>query len=108
MLHLLSLRYTGSEQEAAPYVAAHVAFLERHHRDGTFLVSGQTVPPSEGGAIVAAGVDRGTAERLTAQDPFVVAGVAAYTITTIAPGRVHPALADVLAADPARIRAPER
>jgi uncharacterized protein YciI len=96
MLHLLVLRYTASEREAAPYVAAHVDFLERHHRDGTFLVSGQTVPSAHGGAIVAAGVDRAAVERITAEDPFVVAGVAGYTITTIDPGRVHPALADVL------------
>jgi uncharacterized protein YciI len=99
MLHLLSLRYTGSEQEAAPHIAGHVAYLERHHRDGTFLVSGQTVPTSVGGAIIAHGVDRPTIERITAQDPFVAHGVAEYTITTISPGRVHPGLAAVLEAD---------
>jgi uncharacterized protein YciI len=86
-------------QEAAPFVAAHVEFLERHHRDGTFLVSGQTVPSAQGGAIVAGGVDRAGAERIAAEDPFVVAGVAGHTVTTIDPGRVHPALADVLGVD---------
>jgi uncharacterized protein YciI len=96
VIHLLSLRHTASEEAAGPYAAAHVAFLERHHADGALLVSGQTVPPSDGGAIVATGVDRATAERLTEQDPFVVAGMAAHTITTIDPGRVHPALAGVL------------
>jgi uncharacterized protein YciI len=102
MLHLLLLRYTASEQEAAPFVAAHVAFLERHHRDGTFLVSGQTVPSAQGGAIVAGGIDRAAVERITAEDPFVVAGVAGYSVTTIDPGRLHPALADVLGAADAR------
>lgn len=48
MLHLLWLRYTVSEREAGPFVAAHVDFLERHHRDETFLVSGQTVPSGAG------------------------------------------------------------
>jgi uncharacterized protein YciI len=96
MLHLLMLRYTASERDAEPYIAAHVDFLERHHGDGTFLVSGQTVPSAHGGAILAAGIDRPTAERIAAEDPFVVAGVAAYTITTIVPGRVHPDLAGVL------------
>lgn len=95
-LHLLSLRYTTSEGEAEPFVAAHIDFLERHHRDGTFLVSGQTVPSAQGGAIVAAGIGRAAAERITAEDPFVVAGVAEYTITTINPARTHPALAGVL------------
>lgn len=92
MLHVLSLRYTTSEQEAAPFVTAHVDFLERHHRDDTFLVSGQTVPPAEGGAIVACGIDRAAIGQIISENPFVVASVAKYMITTIDPGRVHPAL----------------
>lgn len=104
MLHLLVLQYTVSEQEAEPFVAAHVDFLERHHRDGTFLVSGQAVPSAQGGAIVAGGVDRLAVERITAEDPFVVAGVARYTVTTIEPGRVYPALADVLGVEESQVR----
>ncbi|MDG4796240.1 YciI family protein [Micromonospora sp. WMMD1082] len=104
MLHLLVLHYKGSEQEAERFVADHVRFLERYHRDGTFLVSGQAVPSEEGGVIVAGAVDRATIERIVAEDPFVVAGVAAYRVTTIDPARVHPALADVLGVDGSRVR----
>ncbi|TDC39123.1 YciI family protein [Micromonospora sp. KC213] len=104
MLHLLFLRYTGSEQEAAPFVAGHVLFLERYHQKGVFLVSGQAVPSVEGGAIVACAVDRAAVERIVAEDPFVVAGVAKYTVTTIEPGRVHPALADILQVSGSRVR----
>lgn len=96
MLHLLVVDYTGSEEDAGPFVRDHVRYLERHHADGTFLVSGQTVPSSRGGAIVACGVDREAVERITAEDPFVVAGVATYSIITIEPGRVHPALRLIL------------
>ncbi|GGO28482.1 hypothetical protein GCM10010116_57110 [Microbispora rosea subsp. aerata] len=96
MLHLLVVNYTRSEEDAAPYVRDHVKYLERHHADGTFLVSGQTVPSSQGGAIVACGVNRATIERISAEDPFVVNGVATYAITTIEPGRTHPALAELL------------
>lgn len=102
MLHLLILEYRGSEEAAEPYVADHVSFLERHHRAGTFLVSGQTVPSALGGAIVAHGIDRAAAEALAAEDPFVRAGVATYTITTIDPGRAHPALAALLGTDHVR------
>ncbi|KAB8177305.1 YciI family protein [Microbispora catharanthi] len=101
MLHLLIVNYTGSEEEAAPFVRDHVGYLERHHADGLFLVSGQTVPSSQGGAIVACGVDRETVERISAEDPFVVNGVATYSITTIEPGRIHPALAELLSAQTA-------
>lgn len=92
----LQLRHTGTEQDAGPHVSGHVAYPERHHAAGTFLVSGQTVSTSDGGATVAHGIDRDPIEQITAQDSFVTHGVAEYTITTITPGRVHPALADVL------------
>ncbi|GAA2430396.1 YciI family protein [Streptomyces macrosporus] len=104
MLHLMMVEYTDSAEAAEPFVAAHVEYLERRHREGTFLVSGQTVPAERGGAIVACGVDRATAERIAAEDPFVVAGVARYEITTIDPGRVHPALAGVPGMDASRVR----
>jgi uncharacterized protein YciI len=104
MLHLLVLRYRVAEREAEPHVAEHVRYLERHHRAGTFLVSGQTVPSEHGGAILARGVDRATVERLIAEDPFVRAGVAEYTVTSIDPGRVHPALAELLGVSASRVR----
>ncbi|MEY7971385.1 YciI family protein [Saccharomonospora xinjiangensis] len=96
VLHLMRVRYTGSEDDAAPFVAAHVEYLRHHHDEGTFVVSGQTVPSPEGGAIVACGVDRATVEAIAARDPFVAAGVAEYSITSIEVGRVHPALAALL------------
>ncbi|GAA2158809.1 YciI family protein [Actinomadura napierensis] len=99
MLHLLRLEYTKSEQAAEPHIKDHVAFLDRHHAAGTFLVSGQTVPSEQGGLIIAAGVDRATAEKIAAEDPFVHADVGRYTITTIVPGRTHPDLAGLLALD---------
>lgn len=95
---MLRVHYTGTEADSAPYTAAHVDYLRRHHADGTFLLSGQTVPSEDGGVIVACGVDRDTAEAIAAQDPFVVAGVARYEITTVAAGRAHPGPADILAA----------
>ncbi|MBW8486452.1 YciI family protein [Actinomadura sp. PM05-2] len=74
----------------------HVAYLERHHATGVFLISGQTVPPSQGGAIIACGIDRTDVELITGEDPFVIAGVAQYSVTTIQAGRHHPALAALL------------
>jgi uncharacterized protein YciI len=97
VLHLLFLTYTAAEEDAEPFVRDHVAFLEEHHGDGIFLVSGQTAPTTIGGAIIAQGVDRAGVEQIVRQDPFVTHGVAEYTITTIVPGRVHPALSALLA-----------
>ncbi|MGW0433397.1 YciI family protein [Micromonospora sp. NPDC003197] len=92
------LSYVGPEEVAEPFIGAHVDYLERWHAEGVFLVSGQTVPSVHGGAIVARGIDRPEVERIAAADPFVVAGVATYAITTIEPGRVHRSLAESLVA----------
>ncbi|GAA2114834.1 YciI family protein [Actinomadura alba] len=97
MLHLLTLRYLAATTEVEPHVAGHVHFLERYHRQGIFLISGPTVPAEEGGVIVARGVDRAHMEDIAAEDPFVRAGVAAYQVVTIAPGRMHPMVSDLLA-----------
>jgi uncharacterized protein YciI len=96
MMHLLILRYTVPIERAEPHVPDHLEYLERHHGDGTFVLSGQTPPPQAGEAILATGLDRTGIEDLTATDPFVKAGVGAYEILTISPDRVHPDLADLL------------
>jgi uncharacterized protein YciI len=96
VLHVLILRYTVPEMEAEPHVPDHVEFLQRHHADGTFVFSGQTVPQEIGGVILATGVDRSAIEKVAATDPLVAAGVGSYEIITVTPDRVHSDLAEVL------------
>jgi uncharacterized protein YciI len=96
MVHLLILRYTAPVDEVAPHVSAHEAHLDRWHGEGTFLVSGQSVPDDLGGAIVAIG-ERSAVEAIAAADPFVKAGVARYEIVSIEAGRVHPDLVGLVA-----------
>ncbi|MER7502840.1 YciI family protein [Nonomuraea pusilla] len=87
-MHVLLVRYTDGPEPAAPHVPGHVAYLERWHGEGTFLLSGQTVPDTLGGVILAVGA-REHVERVAAEDPFAVAGVAAYEIVTVEPGRLR-------------------
>ncbi|MCK2212570.1 YciI family protein [Actinomadura sp. ATCC 31491] len=95
MVHVLLVRYTVPVAEVAPHVPGHVAYLERRHADGTFLLSGQTVPDDLGGVILAVG-DREHVEKAAAEDPFAVAGVAAYEIVTVEAGRAGAALRALL------------
>ncbi|SEG93200.1 Uncharacterized conserved protein YciI, contains a putative active-site phosphohistidine [Nonomuraea solani] len=88
MLHVLLVRYTAPIDQVSPHVPGHVTYLERRHADGTFLLSGQTVPGDLGGVILAVG-PREHVERVAAEDPFAVAGVAAYEIVTVEPGRIR-------------------
>ena len=96
MLHVLILRYTVSAAEAEPHLPDHAEFLQRHHADGTFVFSGQTVPREIGGVILATGLDRSAVDLVAAADPLVVAGVGSYEIITVTPDQVHSDLAEVL------------
>ncbi|MEU6725752.1 YciI family protein [Nonomuraea wenchangensis] len=95
VLHVLLVRYTAPPAEVAPHVPGHVAYLRRWHADGMFLLSGQTVPDDLGGVILAVG-DRERVERAAAEDPFAVAGVAAYDIVTVEAGRADARLRALL------------
>lgn len=95
VLHVLIVRHVAAPELVAPHVAQHVAYLERHHESGTFLLSGPAVLEEHGGVIVAHG-DRDEVERITREDAFVRAGVSTYEIVTINARRIHPALEDLL------------
>ena len=76
---------------------AHVAYLQEHYANGTFLVSGRQRPPA-GGLIVAGDVDRTGLERIVATDPYVTEGAAEYTIVEFGPTMVADSVREALAA----------
>jgi uncharacterized protein YciI len=53
----------------------HVAWLDRHYADGTFIASGRKIP-RDGGIILATAKDRATLEAIVREDPFVARGLA--------------------------------
>jgi uncharacterized protein YciI len=69
-----------------------VTWLEEQYAAGVFLASGRKVP-RDGGIILAVGENREAIERLTATDPFAVAGLCAYRITEFLATKTAPALA---------------
>ncbi len=79
----------------APVVPGHVDYLDRWHSYGVFLASGQTEPEEIGGVILAAG-PRELVEKVAAEDPFVLADVAAYEIISVNVARAHPELGALL------------
>lgn len=93
MLLLLS-RYLKPLDEVDRWVPEHRAFLDRHYAAGDFLVSGSLVPRT-GGVIVTLALDRGRAEAILAEDPFVREGIAAYEIVEMRPTKHHAILASL-------------
>lgn len=90
-MFVLELTYTAPLEAVDAVIPAHVAWLDEQYASGVFLVSGRKVP-RDGGVILAAGEDREEIERLTATDPFVVAGLATYRIIEFLAVRTAPAL----------------
>jgi uncharacterized protein YciI len=81
---VLIVNYTAPLERIDELRPRHVAYLQRHYADGTFLVSGRQRPPA-GGVIVARDADRVEIERIAATDPYVTEGAAEYTIVEFGP-----------------------
>jgi uncharacterized protein YciI len=78
-LFVISLRYLVSLEEIDAVMSRHIAFLNKHYKQGDFLVSGRQVPRT-GGIIIAVGKDRAAVERIMRQDPFVKGKLASLDI----------------------------
>jgi uncharacterized protein YciI len=90
-MFVLELTYIAPENRVDAVLSEHVAWLDERYGDGTFLASGRKVP-RDGGVIIAVAPDRATVEALTAEDPFVKAGVAEYRIVEFVATKTAPAL----------------
>jgi len=94
-MFLLVLTYTKPLEEVEPLTAAHMAWVDAHYQDGTFLASGRRVPRT-GGLILAQAPDRASLEVLLATDPFLEAAVATYEVMEFTLSRTAPDLANLL------------
>ena len=81
---VVSLHYLAPLSAIDAAMRAHVAFLERYRKTGTFIAWGRKVPRT-GGIILACGDDRVEVERIMTEDPFVSGGLAEIQVTEFAP-----------------------
>jgi uncharacterized protein YciI len=106
IVHFLIVRHLAAPDEVEQHAAGHIAYLRKYHAAGVFLASGQTVPPADGGVIVASGPDRAAIEKIIMEDTFLQRGLSAYEVITVRVRRGHPTLVDLLdelnRAEPAR------
>ncbi len=96
-MFVLIVEYTAPVERIDAVLEEHVRYLDRHYADGTFLLSGRQVPRT-GGLILATAPDRATVAAISAQDPFVVHGLARHVVLDVTVTKVAPALRDALAA----------
>jgi uncharacterized protein YciI len=74
-MFVIELSYQVDLAQIDAAMKPHVAWLDRHYQDGTFVASGRKVP-RDGGIIVAVAPDRAAIEAIVAEDPFVARGLA--------------------------------
>ena len=81
-MFILSLTYIAPLEDADKHMETHMAWVKSGYDQRLFLASGRKVPRT-GGVILACG-ERAVLERMCADDPFVVHGIAEYEITEVA------------------------
>jgi uncharacterized protein YciI len=82
-MFIISSRYTKPLSEVDALLEAHKEFLKKHYSLGHFIASGRKIPRS-GGVILVKCSDRAELDRIIAEDPFTIGGVAEYEITEFA------------------------
>ncbi|MET9575179.1 MULTISPECIES: YciI family protein [Streptomyces] len=90
-MFVLELTYTAPLEAVDAVLEEHVVWLDEQYRQGVFLASGRK-NPRDGGVIIAVAGDRARIEEITAEDPFVIAGVCAYRVTEFTATKTAPAL----------------
>ncbi|MFD5738860.1 YciI family protein [Streptomyces massasporeus] len=90
-MFVLELTYTAPLEAVDAVLEEHVVWLDELYRQGVFLASGRK-NPRDGGVIIAVAGDRARIEEITAQDPFVTAGVCAYRVTEFTATKTAPVL----------------
>ncbi len=81
---VVSLQYVAPLAAIDAAMRAHVAFLERYRKAGTFIAWGRKVPRT-GGIILACGESRAAIEQVMQDDPFVARGLAEIEVTEFLP-----------------------
>jgi len=79
-MFVVALTYVKPLEEVEKHLAAHIAYLKTYYASGEFIGSGRKVPRT-GGVILVHAENRDAVDKIVAEDPFSIAGVADYEIT---------------------------
>ena len=94
-MFIIILSYLKPISEIDALLEPHVKFLNDYYASGVFLASGRKVPRT-GGVILAKAESREEIERIVAEDPFAVHGVASYEIIEFTASKAAPGLEGLL------------
>lgn len=96
-MFVVSLRLTGSREQAAPWMAAHKDWLQAGFDDGVFLAAGN-LHGQPGGGILVHGLEEAAVRARLAQDPFVANGLVEVELSGFTPAKTDSRLQFLLPA----------
>lgn len=100
-MFIVFLRFGTNRGEAPRWMAGHRQWLQQGLDDRVFLLAGSwdggLAQGTQGGAVLATGLDRASLIARVEQDPFVVHGVVDAEVHGLSASLVAPALATLLA-----------
>lgn len=91
-MFVVMLRYTAPLDRIDALLDEHTRFLDAQYAAGRFIVSGRREPRT-GGVILARAESEAELAAVLAEDPFAMAGVAAYEIVQFTPTKFDPRFA---------------
>lgn len=100
-MFVVVLTYVKPLADVDRHMREHVAFLNQHYADGTFIASGRQVPRT-GGVILARAASKDALTAIMERDPFCQRGVATFTIIEFRTSQHQPGFAAFADTDTAR------
>lgn len=83
-MFIATLTYKKPLSEVDKYLQAHRNYLDEHYASGDIITSGPRTPRTGGVIMIKAG-SRESVDRIIAQDPFNINGIADYQIVEFTP-----------------------
>ena len=94
-MYFIFLKFGPNRALAGQWMAGHGQWIQQGIDDGVFLVAG-SLDNAQGGAILAASIDKDELLERVQLDPFVVHSVVVPEVHAIAPSRMAPGMAALL------------
>jgi uncharacterized protein YciI len=80
---IVELTHQKPRAEVEKYLSGHIAFLERHYKQGTFMASGPKEPRD--GGIILVQADEATARKIMQEDPLCQHNISEYRFIDFRP-----------------------
>lgn len=88
LMYIVSLTYKVGLEEVDKVFPEHIAYIEKFHVAGKYIISGRR-EPRVGGVLIAAHCSREEIEEIVRNDPYNLKGIADFEIIDLIPTRFH-------------------